>query len=142
MYRTLYQPGNEGLFPNPQDRHRLEVHLQKMQTGNVRIQSVEQLSHRCVDSITYKVCVQSFRSVLPGRISAAIAAEWVIPEHPIVSTSASWIIPSLTFNVSLHVPCWGAHQPTPCVKPEISLISLAFTHFASSGIGAAPWLTP
>nr|DAN29523.1 MAG TPA: hypothetical protein [Bacteriophage sp.] len=27
--------------------------------------------------------------VLPGRISDAIAAEWVIPEQPIVSTNAS-----------------------------------------------------
>ena len=32
----------------------------------------------------------------------------------------------------------GAHQPTPCVNPEMSLISLACTHFASSGIGAGP----
>lgn len=34
---------------------------------------------------------------------------------------------------------WCApQQPMPCVKPEISVISFAFTHFASSGIGAAP----
>ena len=24
------------------------------------------------------------------------------------------------FKVSLQAPCWGAHQPTPCVKPELS----------------------
>ena len=45
------------------------------------------------------------RRVLPGRISEAIAAEWVIPEQPIVSTKASWIMPSLTFKVSLQAPC-------------------------------------
>ena len=48
------------------------------------------------------------------------------------------MIPSLTFKVSLHAPCCGAHQPIPCVKPEISLISLEYTHFPSSGIGAHP----
>ena len=51
--------------------------------------------------------------VLPGRISAAIAAEWVMPEQPMVSTRASWTMPSLTFRVSLQAPCWGAHQPMP-----------------------------
>ena len=80
--------------------------------------------------------------VLPGKISDAIAAECVIPEHPIVSTNASWMIPSLTLRVNLHPPCWGAHQPIPCVNPEMSVTSFAFTHFASSGIGAAPWFTP
>ena len=35
--------------------------------------------------------------VLPGSTSAAIAAEWVIPEHPMVSTRASSIIPF--FNI-------------------------------------------
>ena len=86
--------------------------------------------------------------ILPGRtvlealntdlVCDAIAAEWVIPEHPMVSTSASWIMPSLTFSVSLQAPCCGAHQPTPWVRPEMSLISFDFTHLASSGIGAAP----
>ena len=80
--------------------------------------------------------------VLPGKISEAIAAEWVIPEHPIVSTNASSIIPSLTLRVNLHAPCWGAHQPIPWVKPEISFTSLACTHLPSSGIGAAPWFGP
>ena len=41
----------------------------------------------------------------PGKISDAIAAECVIPEHPIVSTNASWMIPSLTLRVNLHPPC-------------------------------------
>ena len=36
------------------------------------------------------------------------------------------------------VNCCGAHQPMPWVRPEMSVISLDFTHFASSGIGAAP----
>ena len=62
-------------------------------------------------------------SVLPGRISDAIAAEWVMPEQPSVSISASWMMPSLMLRVSLQAPCCGAHQPTPCVRPEISLIS-------------------
>jgi len=60
------------------------------------------------------------RMVLPMRISAAIAAEWVMPEQPKVSTKASSMTPSFTFNVSLQAPCWGAHQPTPWVKPLIS----------------------
>ena len=80
--------------------------------------------------------------VFPVKISPAIAAECVIPEHPIVSINASWIIPSFTFNVNLHAPCCGAHHPIPCVKPDMSLISFAFTHFPSSGIGAGPWSTP
>ena len=33
-------------------------------------------------------------------------------------------------------------QPIPCVKPEISTISLDFTHLPSSGMGAGPWLGP
>jgi hypothetical protein len=33
--------------------------------------------------------------VLPIRISEAMAAEWVMPEQPIVSTSASWMTPFL-----------------------------------------------
>ena len=53
--------------------------------------------------------------VLPTRISLAIAAECVMPEQPIVSTSASSITPFFTLSESLHAPCWGAHQPTPCV---------------------------
>ena len=53
------------------------------------------------------------RIVLPGRISEAIAAEWVIPEQPIVSTRHSWMTPSFTFSVSLQAPCWGAHHPIP-----------------------------
>ena len=44
------------------------------------------------------------RMVLPGRISAAMAAEWVMPEQPMVSTSASSITPSFTLSVSLHAP--------------------------------------
>ena len=63
--------------------------------------------------------------VLPMRISEAMAAEWVMPEQPRVSTSASSMMPSLTLRVSLQAPCWGAHQPTPWVRPEMSLISLA-----------------
>ena len=78
------------------------------------------------------------RMVLPVSTSAAMAAECVMPEHPIVSTNASSMTPSLTLSVSLQAPCWGAHQPMPCVKPEISLISLARTHFPSSGMGAGP----
>jgi hypothetical protein len=42
--------------------------------------------------------------VLPGMISDAIAAEWVIPVQPMVSMSASSMIPSLMFKVSLHAP--------------------------------------
>ena len=33
------------------------------------------------------------RMVLPGRISLAMAAEWVMPEQPMVSTSASSMTP-------------------------------------------------
>ena len=77
--------------------------------------------------------------VLPGRISEAMAAEWVMPEQPIVSTRASSMTPSLTLSVSLQAPCCGAHQPTPCVRPEMSEISLAWTHLPSSGMGAGPW---
>ena len=58
--------------------------------------------------------------VLPMRISEAIAAEWVMPEQPIVSTRASSMMPFLIFRLSLHAPCCGAHQPTPWVKPEKS----------------------
>ena len=94
-----------------------------------------------IASQTRSVFIAS-RMVLPGRISAAMAAECVMPEQPMVSTSASSMTPSLTFRVSLQAPCCGAHQPTPWVRPEISLISLACTHFPSSGIGAGPWLGP
>jgi len=90
-----------------------------------------------IASHTRSVFIAS-RIVLPVRISAAIAAEWVIPVHPSVSTSASCMMPSFTLSVSLQAPCWGAHQPTPCVSPEISLISFACTHFPSSGMGAGP----
>ena len=76
------------------------------------------------------------------RISEAMAAEWDMPEQPIVSTSASSMTPFLTFRVSLQAPCCGAHQPTPCVKPEISEISFACTHLPSSGMGAGPWYAP
>ena len=31
--------------------------------------------------------------------------EGIIPEQPIVSTNASWMIPSFTFKVSLQAPC-------------------------------------
>ena len=55
------------------------------------------------------------RMVLPGRISLAMAAEWVMPEQPTVSTSASSMTPFLTFRDSLQAPCWGAHQPMPWV---------------------------
>ena len=44
-----------------------------------------------------------------------MAAECVIPEQPIVSTSASSMMPFFTLRESLHAPCCGAHQPTPCV---------------------------
>ena len=71
-----------------------------------------------------------------------MAAEWVMPEQPRVSTSASSMMPFLTFSVSLHAPCCGAHQPTPCVKPEMSVISFACTQLPSSGMGAGPWLGP
>ena len=30
------------------------------------------------------------------------------------------MIPSFTFRDSLQAPCCGAHQPTPCVKPEMA----------------------
>ena len=43
--------------------------------------------------------------VLPGRISPAIAAEWVMPEQPMVSTRASSMTPFLMFRDSLQVPC-------------------------------------
>ena len=76
--------------------------------------------------------------VLPMRISEAMAAEWVMPEQPMVSTRASSMTPFLMFRLSLHAPCCGAHQPTPWVKPEISLISFAWTHLPSSGMGAGP----
>jgi len=79
-------------------------------------------------------------SHLEGR--AAMAALWVMPEQPITSISASWMIPSLTFKVSLQAPCWGAHQPTPWVSPEMSLISLACTQRPSWGMGEGPWLGP
>ena len=78
------------------------------------------------------------RMVLPMRISEAMAAEWVMPEQPMVSTSASSMMPFLMFSVSLQAPCWGAHQPMPWVNPEISEISLAWTHLPSSGMGAGP----
>ena len=78
------------------------------------------------------------RIVLPMRISEAMAAEWVMPEQPMVSTRASSMTPFFTFSVSLHAPCWGAHQPIPWVKPEMSEISLACTHLPSSGMGAGP----
>ena len=65
--------------------------------------------------------------VLPMRISEAIAAECVMPEQPMVSTRASSMTPFFTLRVSLQAPCCGAHQPTPCVKPEMSLISFAWT---------------
>ena len=68
------------------------------------------------------------------RISEAMAAEWVMPEQPRVSTRASSMMPSLTLRVSLQAPCWGAHQPTPWVKPEMSLICFAWTHLPSSGM--------
>ena len=44
------------------------------------------------------------RMVLPMRISEAMAAEWVIPEQPMVSTSASSMMPFLMFRVSLQAP--------------------------------------
>ena len=47
-----------------------------------------------------------------------MAAEWVMPEQPMVSTSASWIMPSLTFSVSLQAPCLRAQVPTLWLKPE------------------------
>ena len=76
--------------------------------------------------------------VLPMRISEAMAAEWVMPEQPMVSTKASSMMPSFTFRVSLQAPCWGAHQPMPWVNPEMSEICLAWTHLPSSGMGAGP----
>ena len=71
-----------------------------------------------------------------------MAALWVMPEQPMVSTSASWMMPSFTFSVSLQAPCWGAHQPTPWVRPEMSLISLACVQRPSWGMGAGPWSGP
>ena len=73
---------------------------------------------------------------------SAMAAEWVMPEQPMVSTKASSMMPFLMFRLSLQVPCCGAHQPTPWVKPEMSLISYALTHSPSSGMGAGPWCGP
>src|SRR5699024_11585925 len=49
---------------------------------------------------------------------------------------------SLMLRESLQAPCSGAHQPTPWVRPEMSLISLAWTHLPSSGMGAGPWYAP
>ena len=69
--------------------------------------------------------LRASRIVLPGSISDAMAAEWVMPEQPMVSTRHSSMMPSLTLSVNLHAPCWGAHHPTPCVRPEMSLISFA-----------------
>ena len=69
--------------------------------------------------------VANQQAITASPLSAAMAAEWVIPEHPRVSTRASSMTPFFTFRVSLHAPCWGAHQPTPCVKPEISSIFFA-----------------
>ena len=85
-------------------------------------------------------CAFVFKTV--GRISEAMAAEWVMPEQPRVSTRASSMTPSLMLRVSLQAPCSGAHQPTPWVRPEMSLISLAWTHLPSSGMGAGPWYAP
>ena len=51
--------------------------------------------------------------------SAAMAAEVLQGK-----TKASSITPFFTFNESLQAPCCGAHQPTPCVNPEISSIFL------------------
>ena len=117
------------------------------QRDQVYRELMEALAEHGVADIPYKELKNGEREYVrawyreamrPLLMPQIIAAECVIPEHPIVSTSASWIIPSFTFRVSLHVPCCGAHQPTPCVKPEISFTSFAFTHFASSGIGAGP----
>ena len=50
------------------------------------------------------------------------------PGRSISDPRTDWMMPSFTFSVSLQAPCWGAHQPTPWVRPQISLISLAFVH--------------
>ena len=60
------------------------------------------------------------KRVLPGRISAAMAADCVMPLHPITSISASWMMPSLIFRDNLQAPCFNPQVPTLWLKPEIS----------------------
>ena len=54
--------------------------------------------------VSGRFVLRASRIVFPGSISEAIAAECVIPEQPIVSTSASSIIPSFTLRLSLQAP--------------------------------------
>ena len=54
----------------------------------------EDLAHSNVDGVA-EVGVKGLEMVLPGRISEAMAAEWVMPEQPMVSTRASSMMPSL-----------------------------------------------
>ena len=61
----------------------------------------------------------------------------------IAVTEASWFTPERPSEIEdFWIPCCGAHQPTPCVRPEMSLISYAFTQRPSSGMGAGPWCGP
>ena len=63
-----------------------------------------------------------------------------MPEQPLVSTSASSITPSLTFRVSLHMPCCGAHQPMPWERPEMSRDLVRLDPLALFGNGRRPVL--
>ncbi len=78
------------------------------------------------------------RMVLPMRISEAIAAEWVMPEQPMVSTSASSMTPFLMFRRQLAGALLRCAPADAVGKPEMSLISFACTHLPSSGMGAGP----
>ena len=68
------------------------------------------------------LCVVLF-SIRPASFGKVVCG--FMPEQPRVSTRASSMTPFLMLSVSLQAPCCGAHQPTPWVKPEMSLISLA-----------------
>ena len=90
-----------------------------------------------------KSVLSASNSVFPGKISPAIAAEWVMPEHPMVSTKASSIMPFFTFKVSLQVPCWGAHQPTPVsythLKISKGLLSKCCSLFKVRNVALSFW---
>jgi hypothetical protein len=100
-----------------------------------RKQSAENFPHRGVDRIADKVGIQRFQNGFVrqnlgshcGRVGHAGATE--------TFDECLSMIPSLTFRVNLHVPCCGAHQPTPWVRPLISLISFTMVHLPSCGIG-------
>ena len=88
-------------------------HFQWLNEGDVRRLMNGEDPERCAmiaeefaDVMTQTRSVfRASRMVLPGRISAAMAAEWVMPEQPMVSTRASWMTPCFTLRVSLQAPC-------------------------------------